>query len=336
MVAEHRGRYVSRRQFVQGAGVAGFGLLAGCGRPLQRSETGRVPRIGIVALNPPDAADVDAFHHHLRELGYVAGQSILIEYRSADGQDARYPALVTELLGLPVDLIVARGLAVARAARAVTSTVPIVFTGVSDPVGSGLVASLARPGGNITGLSAFTTELSGKRVQLLKDTLPEIARVAVLAAHTTSPTQVRETENAARALGLQLQLLEARGPDEVGPALDAAAMAQAEALVVLLGAPLVASAAQIAELSITRRLPSIAPDRRFTEAGGFLSYGPDLAEIERRAASYVDKLLKGASPADLPVEQPRELDFVINLKTAQALGLTIPQHVLLQATEIIQ
>jgi putative ABC transport system substrate-binding protein len=327
---------LTRRRFVQGAGALGLGLLAGCGRPPQRPETRRIPRIGIVASSPPDEAEAEAFRHHLHELGYVAGQSILIEYRSADGQDAHYPALVTELLGLPVDLIMARGLAVARAAKTMTGTVPIVFTGVSDPVGSGLVTSLARPGGNVTGLSALATELSGKRVQLLKDTLPAIARVAVLAAHTTSPTQVRETENAARALGLQLQLLEARGPDDMAPALDAAVSAQADALVVLLGAPLVASAGRIAELSTTRHLPSIAPDRRFTEAGGFLSYGPDLAEVERRAASYVDKILKGASPTDLPVEQPREFDFVINLKTAHALGLTIPPHVLLQATEVIQ
>src|SRR5687767_6514269 len=293
MAADHHASPVSRRRFVQGAGVAGLGLLAGCGRPLQRPETGRVPRIGILSLNPPDAAEADAFRQHLGELGYLAGQSILIEYRSADGQDARYPALVTELLGLPVDLIIARGLAVALAAKTLTSTVPVVFTGVSDPVGSGLVASLARPGGNVTGLSAFTTELSGKRVELLKETLPAIARVAVLAAHTSSPTQVRETENAARALGLQLQLSEVRSPDDVAPAFDAAVVAQAEALVVLLGAPLVASARRIAELSIARHLPSIAPDRRFTEAGGFLSYGPDLAEIDRRAASHVDKILKG-------------------------------------------
>jgi putative tryptophan/tyrosine transport system substrate-binding protein len=328
---------LSRRQVVQGAGTVGLGLLAGCGRlPGQVQAPAKVPRIGFLSLGPPDSADDGAFHQRLSELGYVDGQTVLIEYRSAEGQDERYPALAAELVGLPVDVLVARGLAVARAAKAVTSTVPIVFTGVSDPVGSGLVASLARPGGNLTGLSAFATELSGKRLQLLKETVPAISRVAALGAHTTSPTQVRETEVAARALGLQLQLLEVRGPDELEPAFEAAAVARAEALVVLLGAPLVASSVRIAELAVARQLPSIAPDRRFIETGGLMSYGPNPSEIGRRAAVYVDKILKGAKAADLPVEQPMLLDFVINAKTAEALGLTIPHHVLLQATEVIQ
>jgi putative ABC transport system substrate-binding protein len=328
---------LSRRRVVQGAGLAGVELLAGCG-PLrfQRTDTVRVPRVGFLSLNAFDAASQEAFRQHLRTLGYVDGQTVVIEYRSAEGQDERSPALAAELVALPVDVIVAQGLAVARAVSAVTSTVPIVFAGVSDPVGSGLVASLARPGGNLTGLSAFATELSGKRLQLLKDTLPTLARVVVLAAHTTSPTQVHETEVAASALGLQLRLLEVRGPDDLEPAFEAAAAAQAEGLVVLLGAPLVAVSSRIADLAIARHLPSIAPDRRFTDVGGLMSYGPNLAEMWQRAAVYVDKILKGAKPADLPVEQPRELDFVINLKTAQALGVTIPQHVLLQATEFSQ
>jgi putative tryptophan/tyrosine transport system substrate-binding protein len=328
---------VNRRHLVQGAGAVGLGLLAGCGRwPGQAQDPVKVPRVGHLSFGAPDSADEQAFQQRLNELGYVDGQTVLIEYRSAEGHDERYPGLAAELVGLPVDVLVARGLAVARAAKAVTSTVPIVFTGVSDPVGSGLVASLAQPGGNLTGLSAFATELSGKRLQLLQDTVPHISRVAALAAHTTSPTQVRETEGAARALGLQLQLLEVRGPDELEPAFDAAAVTRAQALVILLGAPLVAASVRIAELAVARQLPSIAPDRRFIEAGGLMSYGPNLSEMGRRAAEYVDKILKGAKAADLPVEQPMLLDFVINAKTAQALGLTIPPHVLLQATEVIQ
>jgi putative ABC transport system substrate-binding protein len=332
---------VSRRQFVVGAGAAGLGLVAGCGRlPWQASPPTavKVHRLGFLRGGDPttQARNVDHFRQALSELGYVEGQNLAIEYRSAEGQEERYPVLAAELVELPVDVIVAQGLAVARATKAVTSTVPVVFTSVSDPVGTGLVASLARPGGNLTGLSAFATELSGKRLQLLKDTLPTISRVAVLAATTTSPTQVRATEVAARALGLQLQLLEVGGPDDLEPAFEAAAVARAEALVVLLGAALVAASEDIAELAISRHLPSVAPDRRFIEAGGFMSYGPNVAGMWRRAASYVDKVLKGVKPADLPVEQPMTFDFVVNMKTAAALGITFPQEILLQVTEVIQ
>jgi putative tryptophan/tyrosine transport system substrate-binding protein len=286
-------------------------------------------------LYPRDPAADEAFRQYLREWGYVDGQTIAMEYRSAEGQEDRYPDLAAELVGLPVNVIVAQGLAVAQAAKGVTSTVPVVFTGVSDPVGTGLVASLAQPGGNLTGLSAFTTELSGKRLQLLRDMLPAVSRVAVLAASTTSPTQVRETEVAARALGLLLQLLEVDNSDDLEPAFEAAAAARAEALVVLLGAPLVAAAEAIAELSIARHLPSIAPDRRFIEAGGLMSYGPNLTNMWRRVAYYVDRILKGTQPADLPVEQPMTLDFVVNMKTAAALGITFPNEIMLQVTEVI-
>jgi putative ABC transport system substrate-binding protein len=330
---------LSRRRVMHCGGLAGVALLTGCGRlPWQAlpSKPVVVPRIGVLSSGSPDSVDNQAFYQRLSELGYVDGHTVLIEYRAAEGHDERYPALAAELVGLAVDVLVARGLAVARAAKAVTSSVPIVFTGVSDPVGSGLVASLARPGGNLTGLSAFATELSGKRLQLLQETVPAISRVAALAAHTTSPTQVGETEGAAGALGLQLQLLEVRGPDELEPAFEAAVGARVDGLVVLLGAPLVAASVRIAELAVARHLPSIAPDRRLVEAGGLMSYGPNPSEMGRRAAEYVDKILKGAKPADLPIEQPMTFDFVINLRTAQALGLTIPQHVLVQATEVIQ
>ncbi len=327
---------LSRRRFMLGAGVSGAALLAGCGRlPWQRSETARVPRIGFLSLYPRDPAADEAFRQYLREWGYVDGQTIAMEYRSAEGQEERYPDLAAELVGLPVDVIVAQGLAVAQAAKAATSTVPVVFTGVSDPVGTGLVASLAQPGGNLTGLSAFATELSGKRLQLLRDTLPAISRVAVLAAPTTSPTQVRETEIAARALGLPLQLLEIGSSEDLELAFEAAAAARAEALVVLLGAPLVAAAEAIAELAIAWHLPSIAPDRRFTEAGSLMSYGPNLSDMWRRVAYYVDRILKGTPPSELPVEQPMTFDFVVNLKTARELGITFPREILLQVTEVI-
>jgi len=284
----------------------------------------------------------DAFLQGLRELGYVEGRNLAIEYRDAEGKLERIPALAAELVALKVDLIfVGGGTRVTLAAMQATKTIPIVFTGIGDPVESGLVASLARPGGNATGLSSLGPELIGKRLELLKQAVPGVDRVAVLwlpgaLAGRTDKDMVTAAEVAARALGVRLQFVEARGPDEFARAFSEMSSAHASALTVLPSNRFLREHRRIVELASENRLPAVYTSREFVDAGGLMSYGANEPDLFRRAATYVDKILKGAKPGDLPVEQATKFELVINLKAANALGFTIPQSVLAHADEVIQ
>ena len=296
---------------------------------------GKVPRIGFLTSG---FSYVEAFRQGLRELGYVEGQHIAIEYRDAEGSYERLPDLVAELVRLPVDVLVVGGSARARAAQQATQTIPIVMAFSGDPVGTGLVASLARPGGNVTGLSLMAPELSGKRLALLQEAVPGGTRVAVL-WHPDNPVTgltLRETEVAARGVGMQMQSLEVRSPNDVERAFHTITSERAEALIVLPSGFFTFHRTWIVELAAKSRLPAMYQERDYVDAGGLMSYGPSFADLPRRAARYVDKILKGAKPADLPVEQPMKFEFVINLKTAQTLGLTLPPHLLYFADEVIQ
>ena len=336
----------SRRQVVQSVGALGLGLLAGCGRwPGQAQAPTKVPRIGFLA-GGADATDTGAsagLLQGLRELGYVEGQNILIEWRHTAGQASRAQEYTAELVALPVDIILTAGIPTAEAAHAATRTIPIVMVYPGDPVAAGLVTSLARPGGNVTGLTEFQGQLTAKRLELLKVTVPSIARVAV----PQHPVDVelgdalRQADTlraAAQTLGVELVPLEVRIPSDLDAALGAATRVGAEAVCWIggrgfrnpeFGSRLVALAAQY-------QLPTICGFTEWAQVGVLMAHAPNYSDMWRRAATYVDKILKGAKPADLPFEQPMRFDFVINAKTAQALGLTIPSHVLLQATEVIQ
>ncbi len=299
----------------------------------------RVPRVGFLApLSFATDTRLDSFLQGLRELGYVDGQTIAIEFRSAEGKPERLPALAAELVRLKVDVIVATAQASTEAAKKATGTIPIVFTVVGDPVGVGLVASLARPGGNITGLASVAPEVVGKQLQLLKEVAPKISRVAILQNPNNPghPVVLRQAETAARALGMQLQVLYARTPAEIDAAFAAMRSQRAEGVLVDRNALVLVQRTQIAALAAKGRLPAVYGFRENAEAGGLMAYGANVSAMYRRAATYVDKILKGAKPADLPVEQPTKFDLVINLKTAKALGLTIPQSFLARADEVIQ
>jgi putative ABC transport system substrate-binding protein len=333
----------SRRRFLRGSlALAGLGLLSGCGVQLPPAQPpAKVPRIGYPEVNPVTTALVQAqtqaFREGLREFGYVEGQTIAVELRSADGRVERIPDLVVELVQLPVDLIVAVGPSQIREAKNATQTIPVVMVLGNDPVRQGFVASLARPGGNVTGLASLNPQLIGKRLQLLKETVPGLSRVAfVWNASPDRAYEVQDAELAARALGLHVQPFEARRPEDLETVFESAAMEGSEA-VSLQNNPLTDNyKARIADLATRSRLPTMSPYPDFPANGGLLAYGPNQAALFRRAAYYVDRNLKGTLPADLPVEQPTRFDFVVNLATARALGLTLPQEVLIQATEIIQ
>jgi putative ABC transport system substrate-binding protein len=291
--------------------------------------------IGVLSASRCPGPD-SPFRQGLRALGYVEGQTILIECRAAEGRYERLPALAAELVRLEVDVLVAGTHPDADAARAATRTIPIVMVVTGDPVAHGLVASLARPGGNITGLHYYATELSAKRLELLKETVPGLARVAVLAHPATVHLTLPDTEAAARALGLQLQILQVGAPDEFERAFSAMNKERAGAVLVLPDVMLSMQGRQLAELAARNRLPSMYAFGSLARAGALMAYGADTAVLARRAAAYVDKILKGAKPADLPVEQPTRFELVINLKTAKALGLTIPPSVLARADEIVE
>jgi len=340
---------LSRRRFLHAVGGLGLGtlsagLVSSCGLlppQLRLAPAGqKVPRIGFLGATTEsaEAARLEAFRQGLRELGYAEGQTIAIEWRWAEGQFDRLPALAAELVSLDVELIVAGGSTSTRAAQGVTSTIPIVMAQAPDPLGSGFVASLARPGGNITGLSTLAPEISGKRLELLMGVVPHLARLAVLDdAPTPGNAQaLRETELAARATGVQLHYRDVRRPEEIEDAFREAAEARADAIVVL-GSPLfILERRRIADLSVQYRLPASYESAAFVRDGGLMTYSVSIDDLYRRTATYVDKILKGRKPADLPVERPTKFDFIINLKAAQAIGLSIPQTVLLQATEAIQ
>jgi len=307
----------------------------------EAQEAGKIPRIGF--LSAPSRSDRtplrDPFVQGLRELGWVEGKDVAIEYRYADGRADRLSELAAELVRLKVDVIFAASTAVAVAAKNATSTIPIVAPTMSNPVELGLVASVARPGGNVTGLSySVGLEIFSKQLELLKETVPKVRRVAILSnpANPGHAGALRNVKVAARSLGAQLQLLEARGLNEFDGAFAAMARERAGALLVMSDPVFDFHRTRLAELVAKSRLPAIYGQRSHTEAGGLMSYGVDLRDNFRRAATYVDKILRGAKPADLPVEQPTKFELVINLKTAKALNLTIPQSVLLQATEVIE
>jgi putative ABC transport system substrate-binding protein len=280
----------------------------------------------------------DAFLEERRALGYVEGQHLVLEYRAAAGQYERLPALAAELVRLRVDVLLAVITPAALALKQATTTIPIVMTGVGDPVGSGLVASLAHPGGNITGLTSLSIDLTGKQLEFLKDVLPTVSRVALLwnPANPVHARIVREADVAAQRLGVQLHHVEARGPEAFERAFAAITSAHAGALLVVGDEMFAQHRKRLAELAATSRLPTMHSVRRFVEAGGLMSYGLSSRDLSRRAAVYVDKILKGAKPADLPVEQPTKFDLVIKLKTAQALGITIPPSLLFLADEVIK
>src|SRR5215831_10903617 len=308
----------------------------------EAQQAGKMPRIGLLSLTSPSDRPplLDAFRQSLRELGWVEGQNIVIDYRYAEGRVDRLPDLAAELVRLKVDLIVASaGTQVATAAKNATETIPIVMIFVRDPVGAGLIASLARPGANVTGTSGSAgLEWVAKQLELLKETVPKIRRVAILSNPDNAYHRlaIREVNVASRSLGVQLQLLEARSPNEFDAAFAAMAKQGAEALVVVSDAIFSSHRTRLADLAARSRLPAAYGVRESVEAGGLMSYGPSILDSYRRAATYVDQILKGTKPAELPVEQPTKYELVINMKTAKALGLTIPQSVLLRADEIIE
>jgi putative ABC transport system substrate-binding protein len=306
----------------------------------EAQQVGKIPRVGV--LTTVIAPTTELFHEllrqGLRELGYVEGQTIALEYRSAEGQYARLPALATELVGLPVDVLVTWGTPAALAAKHATSAIPVVFTAVADPILSGLVTSFARPGGNITGVTHIPSELDTKRLELLKEALPSASRIGVL-WHPEFPPNVEslpELQRAAQALRVELHLVAYRGAEELEGAVTAMRRDGAEALFVMPHPTTSGHAAQLAALAATHRLPAIAPYRHFGEAGGLLAYGGMFSDMYQRAPIFVDKILKGTHPSELPVERPLRFDFVINLKTTKTFGLTLPQSTLLQATEVIR
>jgi ABC-type uncharacterized transport system substrate-binding protein len=307
----------------------------------EAQQTGKVPRIGYLSPTSPSVSPtrIEAFRHGLRELGYVEGKNIVIDYRYAEGKFDRLPALAAELVRLKVDLIVTTGPTVTRAAKEATTTVPIVMATDTDPVGNGFVASLARPGGNITGLSALAPELSGKQLELLKEIVPRLSRVAVFGTSTNpgNAQMLKEVKLAAGTFGVKLQYLEVRGPRDIEIAFRAASKERAEAVLYLVAGLVDAGhRTEITELAVKSRLPAIYQSRRYVEDGGLMSYGVNIADLDRRAATYVDKILKGRTPADLPVEQPTKFELVINLKTAKQIGLTIPPNVLTRADKVIK
>jgi putative ABC transport system substrate-binding protein len=315
-------------------------LAAEAQQPTKRYHIGRLSAGSPPEVSPLGQQTAEAFRQGLRELGYVEGQNLVIEWRFAEGRLERLPELAAELAQLPVDvLVVAGGEPVIRAAQQATYTIPLVFAGQSDPVGVGSVASLAQPGGNLTGLNTFSVELYGKRLELLKELVPQVARIAALVNPSNPGTAraVREVERAAHALGVQLHIVEVRSPDAFEPALAAITSAGVDALLVLTD-PLTLERHVSAIVALVRqtRLPAMYPWRSYVEAGGLMVYGASLPDIHRRAAYYVDRILKGTKPADLPVEQPTTFELVINLKTAKELGLTIPPSLLFQATEVIR
>jgi len=320
--------------------LMGGGLLA-APRASEAQQPAKVFRIGLLGLLPltePGASRIwDGFFEGLRQLGYVEGQNIVIESRFSEGRYERVPALAAELVRLKVDVIVAAAYT-PDAAKGATSTIPIVMTNHADPVGSRLVASLARPGGNVTGLSVQSPDLVGKQLQLFKEAVPKLSREAVLSnpIHPGHPRSLREAEVAARSLKMRLQVLEARAPTEFAGAFSAATKESAGALLVVGDPMFFGERTRIVELAAKNRLPLMASQKEYAEAGGLLAYGIDHRDSFRRAATYVDKILKGAKPGDLPIEQPTKFEFVINLKTAKALGLTIPPSLLGRADEVIQ
>jgi len=330
----------TRRAFL---GIVAGGLVAA---PLAAGaqQAAKVARIGLLSLNASAASPqfFEPFLQGLRDLGYVEGRNVVIEYRDAEGKPERLPALAAELVALKVDVIFAPGTPHALAAKQATRTVPIVFLGVTNPVTDGLVTSLARPGGNVTGLSfSPAPELVGKRLELLTQAVPGVTRVAILQqlggqGERTETDSLKAAEVAARALGVRLQFVKVRGPTDFDRAFSDMTRARADGLIGLAGSMFFNERRHLVDLAARNRLLAVYPLRDYVDAGGLMSYGPNIADSLRRAATYVDKILKGAKPADLPVEQPTKFELAINLKTAKALGLTIPASLLQRADQVIE
>ena len=308
----------------------------------EAQPAGKVARIGYLAPNLAVNPHLpEAFRQGLRDLGYVEGRNLVIEIRSAEGKLERLPALAAELVALKVDVIVAGGTPAALAAKQATTTLPIVVSAAGDPVTSGLVTSLARPGGNVTGLSMLSPDLVGKCLEQLKQAVPGVSRVAVLWQPGAVPERTEKdilqgAEVAARALGVQLQFVEARGPEEFDRAFSEIIRVRAGALTVLPSSMFISERRRLVDLAAKNRLPAVYSVREFVDAGSFMAYGPNLPDLNRRAATYVDRILKGAKPGDLPIEQPTKYELVINLKTAKALGLSIPPSLLQRADQVIE
>ena len=310
-------------------------LLAPCSA-VEAQQPKKVPRIGY--LVPTSSSPyIQAFRQGLRDLGYTEGKNILIEYRYAEGKPDRYPSLVAELVQLKVDILFTSSPGMIRAAKHLTKTIPIVMVSTVDPVAAGYVDSFARPGGNITGLSRLTQELSGKRLELLKEVIPTLSSVGILEVATAGPAMSKQYEPGARALNIQLQSLQVRGPaPDIDGAFQAAPKGPTSALITVRNPVLIPHSNRIVDLAMKNRLPSMYETSDSVEAGGLLSYSSNDVENFRRAASYVDKILKGAKPADIPVEQPTKFELVINLKTAKQIGLTIPNSVLAKTDRVIK
>ena len=329
---------MDRRAFI---GTIAGGLLAAPLVAGAQQATAKVPRIGFLQLDPDRNLHLrEAFLQGLRDLGYVEGRNVVIDYRSAEGKLERLPALAAELVALKVDVIVTGGgTPTALAAKQATKTLPIVFSTATDPVTDGLVTSLAHPGGNVTGLSNLAPELVGKCLEQLKEAVPQVSLVAILwqpGAVGGRTNMLKPAEVAARALGVRVQFIEARGPADFDRAFSDMTRARAGALAVLGSAIFNSERRRLVDLAAKHRLPTVYTSRDFVSAGGLMTYGVNLADLFRRAATYVDRILKGAKPADLPVEQPTKYELVINLKTAKALGLTIPLSLLQRADQVIE
>jgi len=300
----------------------------------EAQPAGKVARLGVLLLGAADP-NLDAFRQGLRELGHIEGQNLVIEYRTAEGNAGRLADLAVELVRLKPDVIFALGGDVAPFAKHATRTVPIVMLNSADPVKGGLVASLARPGGNVTGVTALSADLAAKRIQFLKEVAPAISRVGVLWNPDHADDELHETQAAARTLGIQIQSLEVRGPADFEGAFQAAVRGRAEAVIVVSSRQMALNRARILEFAGSSKLPLVCGWGPWAQGGALFSYGPDLNPLVRRAATYVDKILRGAKPADLPIEQPTKFELVINMKTANALGLTIPPSLLLRADRVI-
>jgi putative ABC transport system substrate-binding protein len=323
-----------RREFITllGGAAAAWPIAA------RGQQIGKVYSIAFFTAGSSGAGALPAFVEALRQLGWIEGKNVVIEHRYAENRLDRLPELAAELVRLKVDVIVAAGTLAPLAAKQATTTIPIVMTSAGDPLGSGLVASLAQPGGNVTGLSLMVPDIGGKRLELLKELVPRISRVAVLwnAANPYSAHVLRETESAARTSGIEVQSLEVRGPNDFDKVFEAARLQHPDALITVEDPLTVNYRNQIADFAATNRLPAIHGVREFVEAGGLMAYGASLSDLYRRAAAYVDKILRGTKPADLPIQQPTKFEFVINLKAAKALGLTVPPTLLVRADEVIE
>jgi putative ABC transport system substrate-binding protein len=327
---------MERRKFIE---VIAGGLLA-APQPARAQQAAKVPRIGFLGNSTAalEANLVGPFREGLRDLGYIEGRNILIEYRWAEGKDERFPGLIVELLALKVEVIVTAGTPASLAVKKTAPSIPLVMAAVGDPIGVGLVASLARPGGNSTGLTAIAPELEGKRLELLREAVPKLSYIAVLwnPDNPFHAGSLKEARTAAQVLGIKVQPLGVRVSEDFPAAFAAILRERPGALLVLADRLFLHNRARIVDFEAKHRLPGVYPYRELVEAGGLMSYGPSYADMHRRAATYVDKILKGAKPGDLPIEQPTKFELVINLKTAKALGLTIPPSLLARADEVIQ